>query len=165
MNLPNHPSPLITAVGVGRPSIVKLLLDHPGVDIAAEFASELTPFKTAVECWQVTMVKLLFEASQTRDFANIALERLLAEDVRHVVRDGHEDVIRVLIDAMDNINHGDDDRLIALHYACRTGRVELVELILARKDVKPGSEDPSGRTIESDANEEGCAECVRSLMI
>lgn len=130
-NLLNHPSALITAVGVGRQSIVMRLLNHPAVDITAEFASDPTPLKIAIECGQVTMVKLLFEASRTRDFANIALERLMAQDVRHVVRDGHEDVTCVLIDAMDNINHGDDYRLMALHYACRTGRVELVELILA----------------------------------
>ncbi|CAE7321596.1 ANKRD50 [Symbiodinium sp. KB8] len=168
---------LNNASHAGHVDIVRLLLDAGALmDVADGFAH--TALTNASHAGHVEIVRLLLEAGVNSTYYadHVGIVRLLleggAKDVASATwctlltnasRDGHVEIVRLLLEAGTEKDVEGRSRRIALNNASLAGHVEIVRLLLdagARKDVADGF----GRTALTNASNAGHVEIVRLLL-
>ena len=106
----------------------KKLLDA-GADPTAATHENITPLHIACRCRDSNCAGLILDALALKNGKKTVFGRLMS-DQKMVDQGGNEDLSSVMVGGVDAKTHADSECLTPLHYACRSGRIETVLLLL-----------------------------------
>jgi len=152
-------TPLSYAVWAGNVPVVKLLVKAGArADLKDKIGG--TPLSYAGCNGYKEVIELLLKGDIQVDFEEVSKELLLS-----AAKEGHEDVVRLLLDTDKiNLDARDNDGQTPVSWATRNGHEAIVKLLLATERVDVNTEDNHGWTPLSWATEGGCKDVVKLLL-
>lgn len=137
-------TPLHLAIDKNNVGVVKLLLQYKAAVHVLD-AAGFSAFHRAARMGNVKIAEMLYAAGANPYMASIGAH---LTPLALACYDGKLDMVKFLIDPIINtpINRRDNKGLIALHYACQGGFVDIVELLVARGSDKSAADYIGGAT-------------------
>lgn len=144
----------------GNVEIAKHLLDHPGIDVNAVDANQMTPLMIAVREGHEEMIQLLLQIEGI-DKTGIDLEKLTGLHV--AARFNQVDVVKSLL-ATEGVlvNFRDGDGFTPLHIATRNAHEDIVKLLLGHPKCDANAKDSRGKTPLFYAMNQGIRDLLQS---
>ncbi|KAK5994781.1 Ankyrin-2-like protein [Cladobotryum mycophilum] len=155
---------LIGAIRHQREETVKLLVQHPGVDIEIACLRGYTALMVAIELGNGPITKLLIDRTTTEVLNNRA-GRYVFTPLILATLCGHENIVGFLLRRSGIRVDGKhfDGRSLLICAVC-SGRVKVVELLLRRDDVDVNGRDQRGDTALTVAMKYGYRNIFRLLL-
>jgi ankyrin repeat protein len=164
LSLPDENVPLLTAIYLGHEAIVDRLLEEKKTEVNIAGKQSITPLIAAVQHGAINIVKLLLRRSDI----NINKKLAGVTPLLIAIRLQHTDIARDLIncDAVD-LNAQAPDKATALLMASQYGMVDIVQLLLDKKDAIADINhcDRNGYTAVMHAIKSNHLEIVRLLVV
>lgn len=152
---------LMWAAQEGHVDVVKFLLEK-GAEAAVKDKLGFTPFLQASQDGQLGVVKALVEYDPDMDMDQIASNGWPA--VMMATKNGHEDVVRYLVDHGSDVYYQKEDEITSLHIAGYKGYNSIVRYFCLSKKLKVDTQDKDGVTPLMFAVKERKLDVVRTLV-
>ena len=131
-----NPTPLMVAVSEGYLGIVKLLLDHPNINVNAEdlFGQTALMYAAVSDIEYPEIVELLLERTDVEVNKTDSVNEQTA--LIYAIQAQNRNVIHLLLNDEDiNVNVPDEGGLTPLHWACIVKDYETLAALLSRSDI------------------------------
>lgn len=163
-------TPLLTAITLGRPDMLNILLGMSGVDVNLSGKNGKTPLMRAIEYHRPGITTTLLQAPGLDPNASDEHGRTA---LYHAMARGDRETVRALLDRKARTDTVTKDGKTVLHalfeplpwrLTADPANIELVKLLVDRKDIDINRTDAKGDTVMSLAIEQDNAPLVKLLL-